>query len=54
MRLSFDLGLHVDMSPYVSQGVMTAAAARARCTAFWGCYIVDQSVSWDVSLQESS
>ncbi|KAM5370266.1 hypothetical protein ACJZ2D_008562 [Fusarium nematophilum] len=41
MRLAFDLGLHVDMQPYVLRGDMTKEEAKARGTAFWGCYIVD-------------
>ncbi|KAI5235324.1 hypothetical protein E4T43_09354 [Aureobasidium subglaciale] len=39
MRVAFDLGLHIDSTGYVAQGVLTVAEARARQVAFWGCYI---------------
>ena len=42
MRLSFDLGLHIDMTPYVSQGKMSAEDAEVRKVAFWGSFVVDQ------------
>lgn len=42
IRLAFDLGLHVDMTPYILRGDMTHEEAKSRRTAFWGCYIVDQ------------
>lgn len=42
MRLSFDLGLHIDMTPYVQSGRMDAAEAEVRKITFWGCFIVDQ------------
>ncbi|KAH8812823.1 fungal-specific transcription factor domain-containing protein [Xylogone sp. PMI_703] len=41
MRLSFDLGLHIDMTPYVSSGRMSAEEAEVRKVTFWGSYIVD-------------
>nr|RBQ89234.1 hypothetical protein FVER53263_20120 [Fusarium verticillioides] len=41
MRVSFDLGLHIDLGPYISNGEMSNAEANARSIAFWGCYIVD-------------
>jgi hypothetical protein len=38
MRIAFDLGLHIDSTEYVAQGILTIAEARARQVAFWGCY----------------
>jgi hypothetical protein len=42
MRLAFDLGLHLDMSPYVSDGSISAAEAELRRKVFWGAYTLDQ------------
>lgn len=42
MRLAFDLGLHLDMSSYVSDGSISAAEAELRRMAFWGAYTLDQ------------
>ncbi|KAL0255058.1 hypothetical protein SLS55_009585 [Diplodia seriata] len=42
MRLAFDLGLHVDMTPYVANGSLSQAEADLRKDAFWGTYVVDQ------------
>ena len=39
MRIAFDLGLHIDSTGYVAQGILTVAEARARQVAFWGCYL---------------
>jgi len=39
MRVAFDLGLHIDSTGYVAQGILTVAEARARQVAFWGCYL---------------
>jgi hypothetical protein len=44
VRLSFDLGLHIDMTPYVTKGLMSSVEAEARKIAFWGCFVVDQYV----------
>ncbi|KAJ5595131.1 uncharacterized protein N7459_001339 [Penicillium hispanicum] len=41
MRLAFDLGLHVDMTPYVSQGEISLREADVRRAAFWGSYVAD-------------
>ncbi|KAJ5221200.1 uncharacterized protein N7469_010087 [Penicillium citrinum] len=41
MRLAFDLGLHLDMSTYVTNGDMSAHEADVRRTAFWGSYVAD-------------
>lgn len=42
MRLSFDLGLRLDMSESVESGKMTTDEAEARKVAFWGSFIIDQ------------
>lgn len=42
MRLAFDLGLHLDMTTYVTNGDMSAHDADVRRTAFWGSYVADQ------------
>lgn len=42
MRLAFDLGLHIDMAPYVRNGSITAAEAELRRMVFWGTYALDQ------------
>ncbi|KAH8704981.1 putative fungal-specific transcription factor [Talaromyces proteolyticus] len=41
MRLAFDLGLHLDMTPYVKKGKMTPLEAEVRKVAFWGSYVAD-------------
>ncbi|KAL4911496.1 fungal-specific transcription factor domain-containing protein [Aspergillus multicolor] len=41
MRLAFDLGLHLDMTPYVERGDMSAFEADVRRIAFWGSYVAD-------------
>ncbi|EPS33960.1 hypothetical protein POX_a01052 [Penicillium oxalicum] len=41
MRLTFDLGLHLDMTSYVNQGDMSSHEADVRRAAFWGSYIAD-------------
>ena len=41
MRLAFDLGLHVDMAPYVEKGLITEAEAEIRRITFWGSFLVD-------------
>lgn len=42
MRLAFDLGLHLDMSSYVSDGSISAVEAELRRMVFWGAYTLDQ------------
>jgi hypothetical protein len=42
MRLAFDLGLHLDMTPYVEKGDLSAFEADVRRVAFWGSYAADQ------------
>ena len=44
MRLAFDLGLHVDMTPYVEKGIVTADECRMRRMIYWGVYLNEQSV----------
>jgi hypothetical protein len=44
LRLAFDLALNLDMSSYVSAGIISAADADLRRTVFWTAYIVDQFV----------
>ncbi|KAJ5902774.1 hypothetical protein N7495_003302 [Penicillium taxi] len=41
MRLAFDLGLHLDMTPYVKQGDISPHEANVRRAAFWGSYVAD-------------
>ncbi|KAJ9150758.1 Fungal specific transcription factor [Pleurostoma richardsiae] len=40
-RLSFNLALHQDLSPYVGKGVVTATEADLRRTVFWAAFMVD-------------
>ncbi|QMW27634.1 hypothetical protein G4B84_002923 [Aspergillus flavus NRRL3357] len=40
-RLAFDLGLHIDMTPYVEKGEIGAFEADVRRIAFWGSYTAD-------------
>lgn len=42
MRLAFDLGLHIDMTPYVDHGEIGLQEAEVRKVAFWGSYVADQ------------
>lgn len=42
MRLAFDLGLHVDMTPYVEKGIISADECRARRMVYWGVYLNEQ------------
>jgi len=46
MRLSFDLGLHIDCTPYLQEGKMSLGEAEARRTAFWGAFVVNQYASF--------
>ncbi|KAL5592362.1 hypothetical protein FOBRF1_013388 [Fusarium oxysporum] len=43
LRLAFDLGLHVDTTSHVSQGLLSQAEAGLRQEVFWGTYITDTS-----------
>lgn len=44
VRLSADLGLHLDLSSHVQEGRLTARALDVRRTAFWGVFIHDKYV----------
>lgn len=44
VRLSFDLALHVEMTPYVSAGKLSQKEADLRRLVFWGVYTTDQYV----------
>ncbi|KAJ5821553.1 uncharacterized protein N7525_010837 [Penicillium rubens] len=46
LRLAFDLALHIDLSPYVARGSVTAADAELRRTVFWAAYMVDHLVGF--------
>ncbi|GFF91717.1 hypothetical protein IFM61392_09414 [Aspergillus lentulus] len=46
LRLAFDLALHLDMSSYVSAGMISAADADLRRTVFWTAYIVDHQLGF--------
>lgn len=54
IRLAFNLALHLDMSSYVSSGVITKADANLRQTVFWAAYTVDQWVLFMTSLRQPS
>ncbi|KAK5060167.1 hypothetical protein LTR84_010051 [Exophiala bonariae] len=41
MRLAFALGLHVDSTPFVEQGLISAKEADARKKTFWSCLVVN-------------
>lgn len=44
MRLALDLGLHMDMTLHVTEGILSQAEAELRGEVFWGAYIIDQYV----------
>ena len=44
MRLAFDLGLHLDMGPYVERGTIAPEDAEARRVTFWAAYTSEQYV----------
>ncbi|KAL2810101.1 hypothetical protein BJX63DRAFT_444874 [Aspergillus granulosus] len=46
IRLAFNLALHLDMSSYVSSGLITAADADLRRTVFWAAYTVDHELGF--------
>ncbi|GIC94512.1 MFS transporter/fungal specific transcription factor domain-containing protein [Aspergillus udagawae] len=46
MRLAFDLGLHLDMAPYVERGTIRSEDAEVRCVTFWGVYMSEQFWSY--------
>ncbi|RAH46698.1 uncharacterized protein BO95DRAFT_360903 [Aspergillus brunneoviolaceus CBS 621.78] len=46
MRLAFDLGLHLDMAPYVAKGIIPLENAEIRRLTFWGAYMSEQFWGW--------
>ncbi|PYI18152.1 hypothetical protein BO99DRAFT_387114 [Aspergillus violaceofuscus CBS 115571] len=46
MRLAFDLGLHLDMAPYVAKGIIPSESAEIRRLTFWGAYMSEQFWGW--------
>lgn len=44
-RLSADLGLHLDISNHISNGLLTERDMKIRQTAFWGVFIHEQYAS---------
>ena len=42
MRLAFDLGLHLDMTPYVERGTIPYMNYDVRRTTFWAVYMSEQ------------
>ncbi|KAI9925584.1 hypothetical protein MW887_005966 [Aspergillus wentii] len=42
MRLAFDLGLHLDMTPYVERGTIPSMNYEVRRTTFWAVYMSEQ------------
>lgn len=44
MRLAFDLGLQLDMTPYVERGVISTEECKIRRTIFWAAYLNEQYV----------
>lgn len=45
MRISVDLGLHLDLISYVQDGRLTAQELDVRRTTFWGVFVHDKSVA---------
>lgn len=41
MRLAFALGIHVDSTPFVEQGLLSIKEADARRKTFWSCLVVN-------------
>ncbi|RDH29020.1 fungal-specific transcription factor domain-domain-containing protein [Aspergillus welwitschiae] len=42
MRLTLDLGLHLEMGPYVEKGIIPHQDAEVRRMVFWGVYLNEQ------------
>lgn len=42
MRLASDLGLHLDMAPYVARGTIPSENAEVRRITFWAVYMSEQ------------
>lgn len=45
VRLSADLGLHLDLSDHVRNGILTQREMEVRRTTFWGVFIHDKCVT---------
>jgi hypothetical protein len=44
-RMAFNLGLHLDCSKHVQQGLITPDDAVIRSVTWWGVYVIDRYVS---------
>ena len=44
VRLSADLGLHLDLTSDVQNGTLSARELGVRRTTFWGVYIQDKYI----------
>lgn len=42
MRLSYDLGLHMDVKVLVETNRLSKEDAKSRIAAFWGSFVVDR------------
>jgi hypothetical protein len=42
VRLSADLGLHLDLSSQVQDGILSARELDVRRTTFWGVFVHDR------------
>ena len=42
MRLSYDLGLHIDVKAHVETGRLSIEEAKSRKAAFWGSLVIDR------------
>ncbi|KAH8585501.1 fungal-specific transcription factor domain-containing protein [Bisporella sp. PMI_857] len=60
VRLSADLGLHLDLTSDVRKGILSARELEVRRTTFWGVYIHDNMWSlyvgrpWSIDIQDIS
>ncbi|KAH8802561.1 fungal-specific transcription factor domain-containing protein [Xylogone sp. PMI_703] len=60
VRLSADLGLHLDLSNSVEDGIMTAKELDVRQTTFWGVFVHDSMWSlyvgrpWGITIRDIS
>ncbi|EKG20647.1 Transcription factor fungi [Macrophomina phaseolina MS6] len=44
VRMALSLGLHLDCSQCVEQGLLTAEEAEVRSVTWWGCYVLDKTL----------
>lgn len=42
MRLSYDLGLHIDVKAHIETGRLSIEDAKSRKAAFWGSLVIDR------------